>query len=69
VGTVDDARRRGYGAAITRVAVADGVRRGASVAILQSSPMGRHVYESPGFHEVVTYRVFVEAAPSSGRAG
>ena len=31
----------GYGAAVTRRAVADGVSRGASVAILQSSTMGR----------------------------
>ena len=41
VATLDDARRRGYGAALTRRAVADGAARGATVAILQSSTMGR----------------------------
>ena len=41
VATVEDVRRRGYGAAVTRRAIADGVGRGATVAILQSSDMGR----------------------------
>jgi GNAT superfamily N-acetyltransferase len=60
VTTVEDARRHGYGAAVTRHAVADGAARGATVAILQSTTMGQPVYEAIGFREVVTFRVFVD---------
>ena len=77
---LEDARRRGYGAAVTRRAIADGVARGATVAILQSSDMGRPVYEAIGFREVLAFRVFVDdgtgltpahvAAPTNdGRSG
>ncbi len=62
VATLKDARRRGYGAAVTRHAVADGAARGATVAILQSSTMGLPVYEAIGFREVLAFRVFVEDA-------
>ena len=64
VATLDDARRRGYGAAVTRRAVADGAARGATVAILQSSAMGRPVYEAIGFREVLAFRVFVDDQPA-----
>ena len=63
VATVEDARRRGYGAAVTRRAIADGVTRGATVAILQSSDMGRPVYAAMGFREVLAFRVFVDGGP------
>jgi GNAT superfamily N-acetyltransferase len=66
VATLFEARRRGYGAAMTRRAVDDGRERGATVAILQSSVMGRRVYESLGFEEVVWYRAFLEASASPG---
>jgi ribosomal protein S18 acetylase RimI-like enzyme len=65
VATVQDARRRGFGGALTRRAIADGVERGATVAILQTSRMGRRLYESLGFREIVVFRAFVR----SGRAG
>ena len=61
VATLEGHRRLGYGEALTRRAVLDGVARGATVAILQSSPMGRGIYERIGFREVVRYRVFVES--------
>jgi GNAT superfamily N-acetyltransferase len=64
VATLDDARRRGYGAAVTRRAVADGASRGATVAILQSSTMGRPVYEAIGFREVLAFRVFLDDRPA-----
>ena len=64
VATLKDARRRGYGAAVTRHAVADGVARGATVAILQSSNMGLPVYEAIGFREVLAFRVFVDEQPA-----
>lgn len=63
VATVEDVRRRGYGAAVTRRAIADGVARGATVAILQSSDMGRPVYAGLGFREVLEFRVFVDDRP------
>jgi GNAT superfamily N-acetyltransferase len=60
VATIEPARRRGYGAALTRRAIAEGRRRGAGVAILQSSTMGRPVYEAIGLRETARFRVFVE---------
>jgi GNAT superfamily N-acetyltransferase len=65
VATLFEARRRGYGAAMTRRAVDDGRKRGATVAILQASAMGRRVYEALGFEEVVWYRAFLEVSPST----
>jgi GNAT superfamily N-acetyltransferase len=64
VATLKDARRHGYGAAVTRHAVADGAARGATVAILQSSTMGLPVYEKIGFREVLAFRMFVDDAPA-----
>jgi hypothetical protein len=61
VATIDGVRGRGYGGAMTRHAIADGRRDGATVAILQSSAMGRPLCESMGFREVLAFRVFVEA--------
>lgn len=55
------ARRRGFGAAMTWVAVAAGAAAGADVAVLQSSPMGRPVYERMGFEQV---RVHVRHRPA-----
>jgi GNAT superfamily N-acetyltransferase len=60
VATVEAARRRGYGAALTRRAIDEGRRRGAEVAILQSSTMGRPVYEAMGFRKTAEFRVFVQ---------
>jgi ribosomal protein S18 acetylase RimI-like enzyme len=65
IATVEAARRRGYGEAMTRRVIADGVADGASVAILQSSALGRRVYERIGFELVVEYTGWVETA---GRA-
>lgn len=49
VATPDKHRRRGYGAALTAHAVAEGLAAGASWAWLQSSPAGYGVYERLGF--------------------
>jgi ribosomal protein S18 acetylase RimI-like enzyme len=61
VATIESARRRGYGAALTRRAIDEGRHRGADVAILQSSTMGRRVYEAIGFRETAEFRVFVQS--------
>jgi GNAT superfamily N-acetyltransferase len=55
IATTEGARRRGYGAAMTERVAADGAAAGADVAILQSSEMGRRIYERLGFRTVVEY--------------
>ncbi len=62
IATVEAARRRGYGEAVTRRIIADGVAAGATVSILQSSATGRGVYERIGFEPVVEYSGWVEPA-------
>jgi ribosomal protein S18 acetylase RimI-like enzyme len=49
VTTVESARGRGIGAALTAHAIRFGARRGLEVATLQASSMGRPVYERLGF--------------------
>jgi GNAT superfamily N-acetyltransferase len=49
IGTVAEHRGHGYGAAITAACAHLGYSRGASAAVLQSSPMGLPVYERMGF--------------------
>lgn len=65
IATVEAARRRGYGAAITMRIVDDGAAAGCDVAILQASAMGRPVYERLGFRAVADYVGYID--PSEGR--
>jgi len=65
IATIESARRRGYGAAMTARAVADGVVVGCDVAALQASEMGRPIYERLGFRTVVKYTAYLEAAGAS----
>lgn len=62
IATVESARRRGYGAAMTTRVTADGVATGCDVAALQASEMGRPIYERLGFRTVVRYTAFVDRA-------
>jgi GNAT superfamily N-acetyltransferase len=55
IATIAEARRRGYGAAVTARVVADGALAGCDVAALQASEMGRPIYEPLGFRTVLTY--------------
>jgi predicted GNAT family acetyltransferase len=64
ISTVESHRGRGYGAAMTRRVVADGVEAGCDVAILQSSEMGFPIYERLGFRTVVEYMGYVEPSPT-----
>jgi GNAT superfamily N-acetyltransferase len=67
VGTVESARRRGYGTAITRAAIEAGrAAWGALPAILQSSEMGSGVYRSMGFREICRYALWFPAPGSVG---
>lgn len=65
IGTIESARRRGYGAAMTARVVADGVVAGCDVAALQASEMGRPIYERLGFRTVVRYAAYVDPVPGA----
>jgi GNAT superfamily N-acetyltransferase len=60
IATIESARRRGYGAAMTARVVVDGVVAGCDVAALQASEMGRQIYERLGFRTVVRYTAYVD---------
>lgn len=60
IATLEEARRRGYGAAITRRILTDGALLGCTIGTLQSSDMGRPVYEAIGFRTVATYAGYVD---------
>ncbi len=55
-------RRRGYGAAVTARAVADGVAAGANWAWLQSSRAGYRVYERLGFRTIEDWKCWLSTA-------
>ena len=62
IATIESARRRGFGTAMTARVVRDGVAAGCDVAALQASEMGRPIYERLGFRSVVTYVAYVEGS-------
>ena len=65
IATIESARRRGYGAAMTARVVADGVAAGCDVGALQASEMGRQIYERLGFRTVVRYTAYNDAGPGT----
>jgi GNAT superfamily N-acetyltransferase len=69
IATVESARRRGYGAAMTARVMADGASAGCDVAVLQASEMGRPIYERLGFQTVVRYAAYGERTHDSGQGG
>ena len=62
VATLPRARRRGIGTAITAFAL-DDLRRGADLAWLHPTEMGRSMYEAMGFRSVSEWAVFVRGDP------
>ena len=64
IATPPGQRRRGYGAAVTARAVADGLAAGAKWSWLQASPAGYKVYERLGFRTVETWQCWLAATPS-----
>jgi hypothetical protein len=58
VATPARARRRGAGTAVTAAAIADARARGARWAILESSGMGKSVYERLGFRHVCEVAIY-----------
>ncbi|MGA8295566.1 MAG: GNAT family N-acetyltransferase [Acidimicrobiales bacterium] len=59
VGTVESARRRGYGREITVRAISDGVKNGAKWSYLQSSPAGLSIYRRIGYETLETWTHFL----------
>jgi ribosomal protein S18 acetylase RimI-like enzyme len=59
VATLREDRRRGYGTALTRAAVAHARDLGYRVAVLGASDLGRGVYERMGFRDVCVVRQYV----------
>lgn len=53
------AQRKGYGDAITRHAVREGLARGCDLVCLQASPDGRPVYKRLGFNVIGEYVTYV----------
>ncbi len=60
VGTLEKARRRGLGTALTTLLVHDAMARGCVTATLQSTPMAARVYSAVGFRDLGR---FLEYAP------
>jgi GNAT superfamily N-acetyltransferase len=60
IATIESARRRGYGAAMTARVAADGLAAGCDAAALQASEMGRPIYERLGFRTVVRYAAYAD---------
>jgi GNAT superfamily N-acetyltransferase len=58
VGTVEAARRRGLGAALTLAVLHEGRRRGCDLAYLNPSPLGYGVYARLGFTDAPPWRVY-----------
>jgi GNAT superfamily N-acetyltransferase len=60
IATIESARGRGLGRAMTQRIVDDGACAGCEVAILQSSEMGLPVYVRLGFRTVAEYLAYVQ---------
>lgn len=63
VATLEPARRRGIGAALTAAVVRRGAERGLELATLQASSMGRPIYERLGFRYVCDFVPYRSAWP------
>ena len=59
VATVEGHRRHGVGRAAMRAAMRFGAARGCRIAVLQTSEIGRSLYERLGFEEYGMYRVLL----------
>lgn len=62
VGTVENARNRGIGTAMTARCINSGIDRGADVSLLQSSEEGFKVYERLGFKRCCDIEIYSKKA-------
>jgi len=68
VATIERARRRGIGRAVSWAAIEAGREAwGGTIAVLQSSDVGLPVYRSMGFEEVAGYYLYARPTPVPGR--
>jgi GNAT superfamily N-acetyltransferase len=63
VGTLETARGKGLGRAVTAAATNAGLALGAELASLQASPMGRPIYEAMGYEAIFDYRLLMASPP------
>jgi predicted GNAT family acetyltransferase len=63
VGTLEHARRRGLGTALTARLLYDALARGCETASLQSTRMGERVYAAVGFRDLGRILEFVPPDP------
>jgi ribosomal protein S18 acetylase RimI-like enzyme len=61
VGTVEHARRRGLGTAVTALLAHDAAARGCRTASIQSTPMAERVYAAVGFRDLGRFLEYVPA--------
>ncbi len=66
IATVESSRRHGYGAEMSARVAADGAAAGCDLAILQSSDIGRPVYERLGYRTVVEYDGYADPGADAG---
>jgi ribosomal protein S18 acetylase RimI-like enzyme len=64
VGTLEHARRRGLGTALTALMLHDALARGCTTASLQSTPVAERLYAAAGFRDLGR---FLEYVPHPGR--
>lgn len=63
VGSLEGARGKGLGRAVTAAATNAGFDLGADIASLQASPMGKPIYTNMGYETVFDYRLLMSSAP------
>ncbi len=63
VGTLEQARGKGLGRAVTAAATNAGFELGADLASLQASPMGKPIYEAMGYETIFDYRLLMSTPP------
>jgi GNAT superfamily N-acetyltransferase len=63
VGSLEQARGKGLGRAVTVAATNAGFDLGAEVASLQASPMGKPIYEAMGYETAFKYQMFMSPTP------
>ena len=63
VGSLEQARGKGIGRAVTVAATNAGFELGADLASLQASPMGKPIYEAMGYETAFEYQMLMFPAP------
>jgi len=63
VGTIEEARGRGLGEAVTRAVTNEAFDRGATANSLQASVMGEPIYRRMGYEEIYRYTTYTRSTP------